>query len=450
MSRSPQKISSLYLIGSLCSNENGAALIIGLMFLAILALAGSTAMVLTSTDLQIGGNYKAGQQAFNAAEAGGEEARQRLKGIKTAPNYAGDPASSIDAWWSAYILSATAFPPSEDPDYDGNYNNYVPTTSDHTNTSVSANSLQSDLTYLVKIRHKREYDAEQAGHTAAAPHYYDGDGATATHTQASPGNIVYYGYGNPAQPATLCQFTGPAVPGSTPVEIITAHGRANGASRTIELEVIRPTPPPITSTLYSKQDITFNGGGSQNVFGEDNCGSASPLPPAYTTSPAVAIENSTPNYTGNPANPVQGGIDIDIEEYVDSMKDSATVIITSDQNGASYGTSTNFVTCYSDTSNPYNVNGLKLSNVTGYGLLLVDGDLTLGGGINWNGLILVTGTMTFNGGGSGINIHGAVMANYTIDINGGLDLRYDSCTIADSFGNSQSVRAISWHDNLAQ
>jgi len=432
------------------SNEDGAALIIGLMFLAILALVGTTAVVLTSTDLQIGGNYKAGVQAFSAAQAGTEEARQRLKGSKTAANYAGDPAASPDPWWSAYIVSSTSFPPSEDPDYDGSYNNYIPIASDHASTSVSANSLQSDLTYLIRIRHKREYDAEQAGHTAATPHYVDGDGNAAANSQASPGNIVYYGYGDPAQPATVCQFTGPAVAGSTPVEIITAYGKAGGASKTIRIEVVRPVPPPITATLYSKQDITFNGGGSQNVFGEDNCGQTGPLPPAYTLAPAESVENSTPNYTGDPANPVQGPIDIDIQSYVDSMKDSATVIITSDQNGTNYGDSTNFVTCYSDTSNPYNVSGLKLQNVTGYGLLLVEGDLTLGGGINWNGLILVTGTMTFNGGGSGINIHGAVMANYTIDINGGLDLRYDSCMIADSFDNSQAIRNISWHDNLDQ
>ncbi len=431
-------------------NQKGAALVIGLMFLAILALVGGTAVLLTTTDLQIGGNYKASVQAVSVAQAGTEEAKQRLKGSKTAANYAGDPATPINQWWSSYIVSATAFPPSDDPDYDSNYTNYVPTTANHTDTTISANSLQSDLNYLVKIRHKREFDAEQAGHATGNPHYYDGDGSTAANTQASPGNIIYYGYGNPAQPAVLCQFTGTPVPGATPVEIITAYGKANNSSKVIEIEVVRPVPPPITSTLYSKQDITFNGGGAQKVFGEDNCGATSALPPAYTKSPAQSIQNSTPDYTGDPAHPVQGTIDIDIEGYVEEMKSSATVTITSDQNGANYGNATNFVTCYSDTSNPYNVNGLKLQNVTGYGLLLVDGDLTLGGGINWNGLILVTGTMTFNGGGSGINIRGAVLANYTIDINGGLDLRYDSCMIEDSFNSSQSIHTISWSDKLDQ
>ena len=63
---------------SVCNNENGAALIIGLVFLAILAMLGTTAVVMTSTDLQIGGNYRSSMQASNAAEAGINEALYRL------------------------------------------------------------------------------------------------------------------------------------------------------------------------------------------------------------------------------------------------------------------------------------------------------------------------------------------------------------------------------------
>ena len=65
-------------IRSVCNNENGAVLVIGLMFLAILALLGSTAVVLTTTDMQIGGNYKTSVQAFNVAQAGVSEALYRL------------------------------------------------------------------------------------------------------------------------------------------------------------------------------------------------------------------------------------------------------------------------------------------------------------------------------------------------------------------------------------
>ena len=101
-----------------------------------------------------------------------------------------------------------------------------------------------------------------------------------------------------------------------------------------------------------------------------------------------------------------------------------------DLNNANLGASTNFGIFYTDTSNPNNVNGLKLHNVTGYGALLVDGDLVPGGNVNWNGVILVNGTATFNGGGNTINLHGALLAVQSVDVNGGLDMRYDSCMLA--------------------
>jgi len=51
-------------------NERGAALVISLMFLAIVAMMGAAAVILTTTDIQIGSNYKESTISFNYAEAG--------------------------------------------------------------------------------------------------------------------------------------------------------------------------------------------------------------------------------------------------------------------------------------------------------------------------------------------------------------------------------------------
>jgi Tfp pilus assembly protein PilX len=51
-------------------NEHGVALVISLMFLAILGMLGTTAYVMTSTDLKIGRNYKQSSQAFYNADGG--------------------------------------------------------------------------------------------------------------------------------------------------------------------------------------------------------------------------------------------------------------------------------------------------------------------------------------------------------------------------------------------
>ncbi|MFZ5995516.1 MAG: DUF7305 domain-containing protein [Thermodesulfobacteriota bacterium] len=51
-------------------NEKGIALITVLLFLMVLTVLGTTAIVISSTDIKIGGNYKLSKQALYDAEAG--------------------------------------------------------------------------------------------------------------------------------------------------------------------------------------------------------------------------------------------------------------------------------------------------------------------------------------------------------------------------------------------
>ncbi len=76
---------------------------------------------------------------------------------------------------------------------------------------------------------------------------------------------------------------------------------------------------------------------------------------------------------------------------------------------------------------------------------MIDGDLILGGGFNWNGLVLVTGTLSFNGGGAGVNILRAVLANQTVDINAGVFVSYDSCKVENAL-NSSALEIVSWRE----
>ena len=61
-------------------------------------------------------------------------------------------------------------------------------------------------------------------------------------------------------------------------------------------------------------------------------------------------------------------------------------------------------------------------------MLLVDGNATLAGEVQWDGMILVTGTLFLNGYGSGIVIRGGVWAG-RIDQTGPLNVQYDSCRL---------------------
>jgi len=85
-------------------NDRGAALVIALLFLAIVALAGSTAVILTTTDMQIGANYKASTEAFHNADAGVNYALAKMEaGLKASPatfnmpTVIGDPTDPSDS-----------------------------------------------------------------------------------------------------------------------------------------------------------------------------------------------------------------------------------------------------------------------------------------------------------------------------------------------------------------
>jgi hypothetical protein len=416
---------------SIYKSEKGIVLVTGLIFLVILGLLGATAVLTTTTDLQIQGNRKTGEQAFCAAEAGIEEARTRLGGSATAP--IGDPATTPDSLWSAYILTSDSCPLYDDPDYDSGYTNYIPTSSFPTNQTITANSLQTNASYWVKLRHKREYDAEQAGHTTSSPHYVDNDG----NTENPPGSIVYYGYGDPGDATRLVQFTTSGVTSYGPVEIIRGYGRSGTAFKVVEIEVVYVPDPPITAALYSRGDVTINGSDA-TINGIDDCGQSVAVPPIYAPDTATMKLNGEPVLTPPPG-VVTGSLDHDIQAFVQMYRGMADVTLTSDQNGVDFGNPGNYVTVYSNQ-------GLDISNGTGYGLLLVAGDLTISGGVNWNGLILVTGTITLSGGGGGeTNIIGAVMGQQIVDINGGVNIRHSSCEVRNALSN-QSLQVISWRD----
>ncbi len=220
--------SSLPQTRSVCNNENGAVLVIGLMFLAILAMVGTTAVVMTTTDMQIGANYKTSVQASNVAQAGTQEALHRLNLSYSDGNFIGEtPGDTPTPGWGRYIVLQTGQDMfKEDPDWDlsdsgldDNFDNDEDDTIDETGeTYLEIATIQtvdgSELNYRwVKIRYKIE-DAQFNNGT-------DND------------EVVLYdqtfGYGASA----------PASDGD-PVIIITAMGNAaNNSTKTIEMEVTR-------------------------------------------------------------------------------------------------------------------------------------------------------------------------------------------------------------------
>ena len=364
-------------------NDDGFILVVALVLLVTLTLVGTTASIITSTDVKIGGNFRKSQEAVQVAMAGAEHGREILRALN---QVSVDPVSFSDEL-AARVGGNAAL--------EGYGSDDVPLVS----------SSVGDFTYDV---------------------FLTNDLAEGSTIQADGNNRVHI------------------------TSVARDSTNAFNASARVETEVDYVSVP-VASPLYAKNNVTLNGN-AMSLHGNDNCGAQAALPPVYNYSVpgdvSVTILNGGSDTEPDPPGPIQGPLNIDILSYVNSLENVAVIILKQDQTNTDFGSSTDYVAVYSDTSNPPNVGGLTIQNGTGYGLLAVDGDLTLGGGFNWYGLILVNGTLTLNGGGgpNAINIYGAVLAQQTVGLNGNVDITYDSCEVANAL-LSTGLPVVSWKHN---
>lgn len=96
-----------------------------------------------------------------------------------------------------------------------------------------------------------------------------------------------------------------------------------------------------------------------------------------------------------------------LNAFADSFKPPAGIYYPSDPSSIELGSASNPVFNYVDGD-------LTLGPITGYGVLVVKGTLTIGGDYTWNGLVLVIGegAGVFNGGGNG-QVNGAIFVANT-------------------------------------
>lgn len=75
---------------------------------------------------------------------------------------------------------------------------------------------------------------------------------------------------------------------------------------------------------------------------------------------------------------------------------------------------------------------LTLRGATGYGIVLVHGDLRVEGPLQWHGLIVSSGTLSLDGSLGRVQIIGAVLANRIRQGGGEVTITYDSCLVQAS------------------
>ena len=407
------------------THNRGFALVAVLLLMAVVGIVTATVLQTTSTEIRISANHKQAVQDLYAAEAGLAEARSRLRKTPGAETtFIEDPAASPDPLWTAYIAESADWLPSVDPEFAPRETNLIPLPGHPTNTVVQPNSLQTGIPYWAKIRHKTEYDAERAGHKAAAPHYVDLDGSTARHRKSNRGNVVYYGYPSPADTVPVSFTTNTSTPW-LPIEKIVAYGSATNGSVVLEEEVYHPPGPNQLGALHASGSVSLAGAPGV-VDGHDACGVVGSLPPVVYGGTITSVP--TIHFDGTPGSP-QHGARVPAPATAIATLNADAMTLTHDQVNQLLGTAEAPMTFFAEGGGFAQPRGIRIRQTRGFGILLVDGNATLEGEVYWDGMILVSGTLFLNGHGSGIVIRGAVWAGEIDQPAGPLTIRYDSCRL---------------------
>ena len=372
-------------------NEEGAALITGLLLVLVLTILGMAAMATTVMELKITSNDRSSKRVFYLAEAGIEDGRSRLQvGASSSPIYDTQPTN---ASWTAFI--------GNDLKIQGK--GYGSSNSSHSRYD----RLNSSLDYVVTISHKLD----------------------------ASGNILKWG-----------DSSGDGIPEENTttgrnIYIITSEGySSDGASKTLRVEASPVPDITVPAALYTKADTTIQGN-STYVVGLDKCGTTA-LPGIISM--LGVTQNGMPHIDGSPPVIANSTQNINIQYMIDQFKGNSNYsynVNSSTLTGMSWGSPApgaspqDATTCndhnvvYFNTDSTY----VKfMGGTTGCGLLLVEGDLHVGGGFKWYGAVIVTGSIVFSGGGEK-NVTGAMLAGGTVSadlVSGDANLLYCSEAIS--------------------
>jgi Tfp pilus assembly protein PilX len=360
-------------------NEKGFVLVLALMSLLFLTLLGLSAMSTSVFDIKIGANDYSSKKAFFVAEAGWNEFKARFKTGEITDN------APTETNWMLFIAPAEAR--AKEIGYIKNPG------------QTYIQSVQSQFDYATMVTHKVENNkvVTRAGH---------------------------------------------------PVYVATSHGWSGEANKVVQVTFHKSPNLDPPGALYSKTSV-FVKGSSTHIIGNDVCQVVNPInkPGIITTSDTIAISGS-PVIEGTPEDMItRSPLNLQLGEYVTYLKDYANISYSYMKNQTLTGVDFGSLSSGGKTDVPVKptdplsepnivyfnmniVNTIKLAGSShGEGILLVDGNLELNGGFAWYGIIIVTGALTFTGGGEK-NITGGVLAgemtSLEVEVSGNTAILYCS------------------------
>ena len=460
--------------------NRGIALVVAMFALIILSMIGLALLSVSSIEVLVNQNSKSSRAAYFAADAGTEEARFRL--MTTGGNAIPPPGNTTSA---IYIRANTSIDPtsgsaSTNPYFDPEYSviskrdsyGTQTTTASGLNSSTFYTTMQGGSNQVpyawVKITRKTE---------ALAGQTVDNDNTNNT-------TAVYYG-GSTVTGMTsqyVRDATNSPTHNGNPIYLVTAMSvESGGAQRKIQTEVVIPPPVAVTAAINSYNNVGFNG--TLNISGNDECNGGATQVYGVSSHGSIGSLNPSETVVGQPPPPpaaptgpslcpnCQFGYDVPtiINTYKNSPLfqriDSAGTNISCSGSPTScsgsnvnLGTPPNVAPPGSPTNTPvlqyyYSPGDLHITsnNSAGYGILIVDGDVTMNGGVYYEGIIISRGTFNFTGGGgNSINIRGAVIAgnsvtDTTTDLGGSIEVQYNSCSIINVY-NQMPMTVLTFKD----
>jgi hypothetical protein len=492
-------------------HESGFALFIAIFTLLLITAIAVGMLMLTNTDTNISSNFRDEQTAFFAAKAGLEEVRDRMRvgaanslnaslpGAATpsvAPPIPGQSGGILYitnplngetvAPWN--IQTATTYPDDEIcvemvtinyPSAGCNASPIrpLPSTTWYNTTTASSTFASSPVQSWKWVRLNVKTNQSSNGTASVVPV----DGVTTNYNQ-----VVCWNGTNELEIASgSCASTGAAlVPAQnyTPVYTLTSLAvTPSGSRRMVQMDVSTDIIPNIPGAMVMDGDLPSFTPGTSNAFqacGMDgvSCGGTATYPPQNGTicpphgnEPAVGTYDAASNtlvtntltasgrsgnYTGSPANVANVGTALGAGgmNTVQGLTALVSQVAAAAAPANTYS-NTSVIANPGTVTNPViNVvtGNLDITNLTGAGILLVEGDASFSGRPNYDGIILIIGkgNVTMSGGGNGV-IDGAMLVANLYDSTGHLissgapgaplisfsgagnmTIQYDSCWVA--------------------
>jgi len=202
--------------------------------------------------------------------------------------------------------------------------------------------------------------------------------------------------------------------------------------------------PVIGSPVYS---VTGNfTGTASHIVGNPNCPSWVPGSSDDSSVPAITTSGSTIDFEDQPDQCVTDDSikikynqdpGIKFNELEDYYKDKAT--FTTLATNGTYGTQDEFELGYVTGNGVY-------GGITGYGILIIVGNVTFAGGCIWHGLIINIGNLVITGNGN--KLYGGLISNGDCEVGGDAEIKWCPGAVGKALQDLSAppLKLLSWKE----